>query len=190
MNKFFLRLFLSFQAVQGCNLREKEENLQKREATLNEKEQQILLREQALQAKELEINKKLQMADSVAISDSVLRFSQKLIGNWLVQMTCSETTCAGSAVGDTKTETWEMLNEGQKMVAKAKVNNELVRIYSGTVTPENVVELEGVQLPDAPPTKILVRLQLANDKRLEGNRAIERTNENCKIVYTMQMDKQ
>ena len=175
--------------LQGCDLRERETALEQREASLNEREQQLLLKEKSLQLKEEELLKRQQQMDSTAITDTTAQYNAALTGTWAVQMTCTETTCDGSAVGDTKTETWELSYQDRNVIAKASVNNELVRVYSGTYTGTTLELVETMQGSTQPAVKIVARLQLVNDNELTGQRVIERTSENCRIVYAMTMNK-
>ena len=189
MKQCILIILLAFLFLQSCDLRQREEDLQKREAQLNEKEQELLLKEKTLQLKEEELVKKQQVIDSTTIKDTTAQYNAQLIGSWAVKMTCTETSCSGSAVGDTKTETWDISYQDKNVIAKAKVNNELVRAYSGTYN-GNILELvearEGTT--EQTPTKIIVRLRLINDVQMEGQREIERMGE-CKIIYSVLMDK-
>lgn len=105
-------------------------------------------------------------------------------------MTCTETTCPGSAVGDTKFETWELTNQNNQITAQAFADGQLVRVYSGTYQ-NQVLELTAdVALsPAAPTTKMLVRLNSVNRSTLEGQREIVRSGD-CRIVYALQLSKQ
>lgn len=189
MNYSILLFCLAIIFLQGCDMRKREESLQKKEAALNEKEQQLLLKETTLQLKEEELAKKQQLLDSSLVSDTTAKYNPAIIGTWAVRMECTETTCAGSAVGDTKSELWEMSYQGNNVIAKAKVNEELVRVYSGIYTGNTLELIENREgTPDQPATKIIIRLRLVNDKQMEGLREIERIG-NCKIIYSMLMNK-
>ena len=132
---------------------------------------------------------KQQSADSVSTIDTIAKYNPVLVSGWDVKMTCTETTCTGSAVGDTKTEVWDISYQENNVIAKAKVNGELVRVYSGIYT-GNTLELSEMLAENISPSrKIIVRLQLINDTELQGQRTIERTDENCRIVYNMEMKK-
>lgn len=184
-------LFFCFSAflLQGCSLKSREESLSKREGLIQQREQELLLKEKTLQLKEEELNIKQQLLDSVSVVDTASSYNAQLIGVWNVEMICTETTCPGSAVGDAKTETWEIGYQDNNIIAQAKVNNELVRVYSGTYS-ENTLELTATveRTADQPSAKITTRLRLVNDSGMEGQREIERDNQ-CKIVYSMQMDR-
>jgi hypothetical protein len=189
MKRSIFLFLLSFFLLQGCDMRKREETIQAKEAQLNQKEQELLLREKTLQLKEDELAKKQQQIDSTAISDTTAQINTKLVGSWEVKMTCTETSCSGSAVGDTKNEVWDISYQDKSVLAKAKVNNELVRVYSGTYN-GNILELAEAHngTTQQSPTKIIVRLRLVNDLQMEGNREIERIGD-CKIIYSVLMGK-
>ena len=188
--KYYL-LLCGFAAIlfSGCNLREREATLKKKEDAINDKEQQLLLKEKTLQLKEDELTRRQHLIDSSATQDTTAKVNASLVGTWAVQMSCTETSCQGSAVGDTKTETWELNYQDKNVIAKAKVNNELVRVYSGIYngTTLELMETQNETLPAV--TKIVVHLRTVSDSKLEGQREIERLNESCKIVYAVTMEK-
>jgi hypothetical protein len=179
--------------LQGCDLRERETALEQQKAALDEREQQLLLREKTVELREAELAK--QQAIDTLRQDTIRRdttaiINPALVGTWSVQMTCTETTCAGSAVGDTKTETWELSYQGMNVIAQAKANNELVRVYTGTYN-GNTLELlgEAETVAQSAATKIIVRLQLVKDNELSGQREIDRLSDQCRIVYNIKMEK-
>jgi len=91
----------------GCGLREREDALNKKMSEVAQKEQKLLFQEKTLQLKEEELNQRQRLLDSTSNKitvDSLPVFYPQLPGTWLVKMSCKETTCPGSAVGDTKTE--------------------------------------------------------------------------------------
>lgn len=180
-------LFLSTFLFSGCGIRERETALQKREAQLVQREQEILLKEESLQLREKELQSKAQRLDSTA-RDSAF-YNPTVLGKWSVRMTCIEAGCPGSAVGDTKYETWELTYQNNQVIAKALVNNNLVRVYTGSYK-NNTLELtESEELsPASPGTKMLLRLTLINENTMEGQREIVRAD--CRIIYALQLDKQ
>jgi hypothetical protein len=190
----YLPLLIVF-IISGCGLQEREAALQKRETELTRKEQELVVKEKDLQLKAEELAdkeqqlKKAQQPDTLAHTP-VNAFNPALAGKWNARMTCTETTCPGSAVGDTKTETWELSYQNERVIAKAMTGENLIRIYSGTYQ-NNLLELtENVELsPAGPATKMVVRLTLLNPTTLEGQREIIRSSD-CRIVYALQLIKQ
>jgi hypothetical protein len=108
MKYLFLFLVMSFTAS-GCGMRERELKLDQKMSEINQKEQELLLKEKSLQLKEEELAKKEELLDSSSRSpvDTFLVQHPQLPGKWNVTMRCTETTCPGSAVGDTKNEQWK-----------------------------------------------------------------------------------
>jgi hypothetical protein len=174
----------------SCELDRKEKELQQWENNLNQKEQELILREKILELKEEELSKKSAYLDSTSKNDSMPMYDTALIGRWDVKMVCIEATCPGSAVGDTKTEQWVISMEGTNFIAKAISGENLARVYSGIYT-GNTLELiaQVEQASDQPAAKMVARLHIVNPKRMEGQREITREN-NCKIIYTLEMNKQ
>lgn len=156
----------------------KEAELAKKEQELLTREKQILLKEQHL----LKLDSSIYTADTVA-------YDPNLPGTWMVNMVCTQTNCPGSAIGDTKNEYWEISYQNKNVIAKAMVNNELVRIYSGNLR-GNTLELTANQVGTDPQStaRMRVQLQLVDAKRLEGQREIVREG-GCKIIYSVQLSK-
>ncbi len=181
-------LFFIIPFLHGCDLRQREEALVKRETLLNQREQELLLKEKTLQLKEEELVKREQRLDTTRILDSTV-YNAALPGTWDVKMTCTETSCPGSAVGDTKTETWEIVYQENNVIARAFNNNKLARVYSGFFT-GNTLELVEMResTDDQPATRMVVRLRLSSETQMEGQREIERIGQ-CKIIYETMLNK-
>lgn len=189
--KIIYFIFISLLLLNtGCGLRQREEALEKRENEINQKEQRLLLLEKQLQLKEEDLLQRQKVMDSTlnqyAAADSAI-VNPAIVGNWATTMRCTATTCEGSAVGDTKNEQWEIAYQGTNVIVKAKADGNLVRVYSGIYT-DNSLQLTAQQEPEAPNTKITVRLTPKNEKELEGTREIVRTDV-CHIVYTLTLKK-
>ncbi|WP_234734561.1 hypothetical protein [Tellurirhabdus bombi] len=188
--KKLLCLLLLITFILGCQDQQRENELQKREATVAQKEQTLQLKENELVLREkklLEKENDLDSANNVMAIDTV--YNRIVGGTWAVKMNCIETSCLGSAIGDVKNEQWEITNEEGKIAAKAFVNKKQVRQYTGSITANalemTVQHMENETLPDA---QMTVRLQMINDRRLEGKREIVRS-DNCKIVYALELTK-
>ena len=112
-----------------------------------------------------------------------------LVGSWLVTMNCIETTCSGSAVGDTKTEQWDVTYQDNTVLAKAMSGQALVRIYTGR-SAANSLQLTAQSDEPSPQhaAKMNVTLALTRNNEMEGEREIIRA-DNCKIVYHLQLKK-
>ncbi|WP_207427466.1 hypothetical protein [Pedobacter sp. SYSU D00535] len=182
---FIYYLLLPLFLLLACNDGKREKELEKKEAELEKKEQELILREKNLQLKEQELAK----ADSSKIKADTSVYSADLPGRWKVHMVCINTTCPSSAIGDTKNEEWVIAYENQKVVARAMVNNKLVRLYSGIYngTTLNLTAQPATEEPQQS-TEMVVQLHLTNPTRMEGRREITRE-EGCTIVYSVELSK-
>lgn len=186
-------LFIIAFTQPGCDIRKREQQLEKKAIELHQKEQELLLKEKTLQLKEEELLSKLKDYDSIEnrISADTGMINPVLVGTWNVRMNCIETSCAGSAIGDVRTEQWNISYQNSNIIAQVISNNKLVRVYSGIST-NNSIELNFNQTDSTKneTTNMVVRLQQTANGRLEGRREITRTPENCKIVFAMDLVKQ
>jgi hypothetical protein len=171
----------------GCNNQAKENDLQKKEAALNQKEQELLLKEKTLQLKEVELQKREKRFDSTR-TDSTHLVDSSLVGNWSVKMICTETTCTGSAVGDTKSESWQIYYLDNSIVAKAISNSQFTRVYTGFYTGNTIELVEDRNGKQISGTKMIVRLRVTDPTHLDGQREILR--DDCKVIYSLQLEKQ
>ena len=176
----------------GCGLQEREKELQKKISEVNQKEQELLLKEKSLQLKEEELAHREKLLDSSSkkpVADSVAALRPELAGTWNVTMRCTETTCAGSAVGDTKNEQWVISYQDNTVIANAISDNKIVRVYAGSY---NGNSLELSTQPDAADpeqkTKMVVRLQVTKENEMAGQREIIHP-EDCRIVYSLDLKK-
>ena len=187
---FFLLLMLPF--LISCNNRQQEKRLQQKELELNQKEQELLLKERSLQDREDQLAERENILDSSTnklLVDTSVLLNTQLPGVYNATMHCTETTCPGSAVGDTKTEQWEINYQNNQVIVKAISGNKQIRVYSGNYS-GNILELSSQQNDSIPPaTKMIVRLQETKEDEMEGQREIIR-GEDCHIVYALQLKKQ
>lgn len=184
----FLYSLLLFSS--GCDFRKRENELQQKEASVRQKEQELSLKEKTLQLKEQELIKRELRLDSTLKTDTTNLYNPALVGIWSVKMVCTETTCSGSAIGDTKSEQWNIFYQAGHIIAKAMVGGKLVRVYTGLFT-GNTIELSEEQDSTLvqPSTKMIVHLRFINETSMEGQREIARGND-CKIVYALELEKQ
>ena len=182
-------LFTLSIAFSSCNIDKREDALDQREIALNEREQELLLKEKSLELKAEELAKREQVLDSTSKSavDTLSALHPNLAGLWNVTMRCTQTTCAGSAVGDTKTEQWEIVIQNNTVIAKAMSDKKLVRIYSGSYLGKTFQLIAQQENPQQA-TKIVVRLQPTQEQEMTGQREIIR--DDCRIVYSLELKKQ
>ena len=161
--------------------------VQIKEKELAQKEQELITREEALRLKEATLVKKQQQVDSTRTDSAAI--NANLTGLWNVRMVCVETTCSGSAIGDTKTETWDISYQNNQVVAKAMTDNTVIRTYEGTYQDDLLELRDKIEVSsNTPATEIVVRLTPQNENFLEGQRQIIRSGD-CRIVYSLQLEK-
>jgi len=173
----------------GCSMREREKELEEKINVLNQKEQELLLKEKSLQLKEHELAKKAKVLDSTLTSqnDSVAARNPHMVGTWNVKMHCTETTCSGSAVGDVKTEQWEIAYQDNAIIAKAMAGNTLLRTYTGNSSGNTMLltaRSEDTSVRKL--TTINVRIIASHANEMEGQREITRADD-CRILYALEM---
>lgn len=173
--------------ISGCGMQEREAALQEKEAALTQKEQELAKREEALRIREEELLSK-HRRDSTQQDSTQVR-NANLLGRWEVKMVCRETSCPGSAIGDTKSELWDIAFQQGQVVATALENNLVVRTYTGKYT-NNVLELTEtvVRSSESPATRMVVHLKPVDAGTMEGQREIIRLGD-CRIVYDLELSK-
>lgn len=184
-------LFSVLCLMTGCSLREREKAIEKKTSELNQKEQELLFKEKSLQLREDELVKREKLLDSTMNKkqgDTLASINPQLVGTWIVKMNCTETTCTGSAVGDIKTEQWEISYQENTVIAKAMAGQDLVRVYTGSYV-GNTLQLTQSEDTNAPQAvKMRVTLSVSHENEMEGEREIIR-GDDCKIVYALQLKK-
>ena len=107
--KWMFFFLISFSFLQGCDTRKREERLENKEKALQQKEQEMVAWQNSLQLKDEELTRREQLLDSTRVmSDTLANLFPTIPGTYNTTMRCTETNCAGSAVGDTRTEKWEI----------------------------------------------------------------------------------
>lgn len=156
------------------NIKEREEELSQKQAELVQKEQQLQAKEKELKNTELILDSTRRQIDAANI------YNADITGKWTVKMNCTETSCEGSAIGDTKTETWEIsYRENNKVTVNAYADKKLIRTYTG------YYKASGLHLADE--QYITVTLLPLHKEKMEGTREI--TQPNCKIIYNLAAEK-
>jgi hypothetical protein len=180
---------------QGCRDQEREKELMELQTALTQKEQELNAKQNLLMLKEQDLLQRERKADSARLADTALLqastylYKPAITGLWSVKMTCTETTCAGSAIGDTKNEHWTIAYEGNQVVARAMAGDKVVRDYSGVIN-ERAIELKAnsdstsAQLA----TRMHVTLRVVDSTSMQGEREIVRND--CRVIYSLQLAKQ
>ena len=173
----------------GCGDRAREEALAAKEQDLIKREQALQIRADSLLLKETRLRQEAQRLDS-SLRDTTIVYNPDLVGRWNAKMTCTETNCHGSAVGDSKTEVWDINYSRTRVIAKVMEGNKLSRIYTGSFAGNQLELMEDVsQTPGVTGTQIIVRLTLSDPKTMNGQREIVRSGD-CRILYELQLKKQ
>lgn len=180
-SKGLLYALLLLLLLPACGLREREQKIQRKEQDIIQKQAELLLKEQQLTAKEKELKDKELFLDSTRrYIDTANIYDARITGKWSVKMNCTETDCEGSAIGDTKTELWEIsYGANNSVVAKAYAGKKLTRIYNG------YYKKSGLQLSDE--QSIKVTLTPTQKDKMEGTREISQAG--CKIIYSLNAEK-
>jgi hypothetical protein len=189
--KTVLILFLLF--ISGCTqrntnlLQAEKDSLQTKGAMLAIKEAELQRRESLILQREQKLDSMLN-ADTTRVDTTRSKYLA-IEGKWSVQMTCIQTNCAGSAIGDVKSEQWELQYSGTQLVAKAMADSKLVRVYTGTAKGQSIdLSEERPAAGELPATKMVIRATMVNEKTIEGQREIIR-NGSCNIIYQLVMSK-
>jgi hypothetical protein len=200
MYRSVLKVFVFALLLVSCRDNKREQELDARETGLNTREQELLLREKTLQMREEQLLAETQRRDSIRNKDTAavvvqtsdtsahMHTNPELVGEWTVKMSCIETNCPGSAVGDTRVEQWNLSYTGNHLVAKAMDHGNLIRTYSGIFRPGNIQLIEHRDSAMVYDTRMVVRLRPIDENSMEGQREIVMENE-CKIVYALTLDK-
>ncbi|WP_207532328.1 hypothetical protein [Desertivirga arenae] len=163
---------------------DREQKLREKESELNQKEQELLEREKALEGKDLGDH-----TDSILTGQVNAAANDSISGLWSVTMTCIETDCEGSAVGDIKTERWDISYKNGTLQAEAQVNDKLKRVYRGAQNGEAfLLSVRPTINSNDTKAKMLVRLKPLSYQEMEGRREIYR--EGCRIIYSLELEKQ
>ena len=152
-----------------------------------QKEQELRIKEQELLQKEALLDDLEETLDSSKrVWDTVGVYDPAIVGEWTVNMTCSETTCDGSAIGDKKTEKWIISYENAAVKISAYSGKNLTRTYTGLYKDN---QISAKELNNAQGTNITVQMRAATDKQNKfiGKREIQQAN--CKIVYELDVTK-
>ena len=178
-------LFIFILSLQSCGTGGQEKSLKDREDQVVLKEQELMVWERQLKLKEQEIENAREELDSAKkLSDSVSVYNPELVGKWIVKMTNTETSCEGSALGDTKTEQWEISYQDNHVVVKAFSGPVQTRVYVGRLK-DNVLNI--VDEKPNPDATFSATLNFIDAKRMEGTREI--LQKNCKIVYALNIQR-
>lgn len=168
----------------GCSNQEDRDN-QKTSTQLEQLRDSLLTKERELTLKEQALTKREQALDSTSTRDSVGIINSDLMGKWQVKMTCVETNCEGSAIGDVRTENWNISYQNDVAIVEALSNGKVQRLYTGLY---NGKELQLVSSSAPSETTIAILLTPQSEISMRGRREITQAG-GCKIFYRLELDK-
>lgn len=191
--KYFI--FFGLCLLSSCGLQEQRNQLKQESIILRQKEQELVLRNQELDAREQLLNERQKKMDSVLVGkDTLSGIYPAIPGRWLVKMVCTDATCPGSALGDTKVEQWAITFQNNMVVAKAMNNKfQLTRIYTGSIAADGQLSLKAQAPNDSLSTRqyaqINIQLKQTRNDAMQGQRDIIQP-EGCHITYSLDLKKQ
>lgn len=193
MNKFiYVSTFLLIAATLGsCGFEERKKSLDAREVSLNEKEQNLLIKEKMLLQLEDSIKLSIAKQDSLALSLKTLGLPlpDSLQGTWNINMLCTQTNCSGSAVGDTRKESWTFSGgDSAGVYVKAMQGENLVRVYTGIFDGSGFVLSTPNVTGDANTTTMNVKLSINTPDKMNGTRIIQQA-DGCTITYKIDAER-
>jgi len=188
LKSHFVGFILIISILTACGNKEDSDRLKLREKKVSQKEEELKVFEQQLISKEIELSSRERLLDSLEhMGDTTGIYNSKLIGNWTVTMKCTETSCEGSALGDTKTERWNIAYHNNRVVVKALSKNTITRVYLGVYTETGLALHSRQQEGDVLTTMNILLNQISVDK-MEGIREINQGGK-CKIIYSVGLSK-
>lgn len=181
MKPISMLLFISVVLLQSCGVNDREQKLKQKQEEMMLKEQQLMVWEQQLKIRERQLETEKVSLDSVKKQiDSAGVYNPAISGKWSVKMSCTETSCDGSAIGDTKTEQWYISYNQNRVTVRAYSGPVLIRVYVGAYKNNSLKIVDEKPNPDA---LIGATLNFINEGRMDGIREIRQ--KDCKIVYVL-----
>lgn len=185
-----MKLLLLFSAMiflVSCQPKDRSGETQIDRNGIVEREKLVSQRERAVQKREAELaSRELHMDSILNHLDTLGVVNPKFAGDWNIDMRCTETSCQGSAIGDTKTEKWKIGYKDDIAIAQVLMKGKLVRTYSGQYKGNRLVLSVKKQQSDA--ADISVTLWLRSQTKMEGRREVTQE-DGCKIVYSIDAQK-
>lgn len=180
----FVFMFLS------CGQSQRQRQNAALERKLNEQRQELILQANQLALQQANLDARAKHLDSVQVSgDSLMTVLPKLAGTWDVNMNCTQATCAGSAIGDTKNEQWIISFHGNAILAEAYSKKVLSRVYTGSYN-DGIIQLSAQSADSMMDKNIQISAffrPIGDSLIMNGKRSIIRPG--CQIVYNLAMKK-
>lgn len=120
---FFVLIFY------GCVDKQREQQLQQREAAL-------LIKEKEFALKDADYQSLIKMRDSILAlkKDTTVQESwpDYITGTWNSKVICTESNCSDYVIGDVRADQWEFGYDSTGLITKISSNNKLTRVYKGS----------------------------------------------------------
>ena len=182
--------FLSIFSFYGCGFEERKQALDAREANLQAREQNLLMKQKMLTQLEDSIKLNIAKQDSatLALKNLGLPLPDSLQGVWNINMVCTQTNCSGSAVGDSRKETWTFTGgDSTGVYVKAMNGDKLIRIYSGIY--DGSAFILSTPTDTMTNTSVMnVKLNIDNVNKLSGSRVINQA-DGCSTTFRLDADR-
>lgn len=174
----------------SCGFEERKRALDAREAVLQDREQNLLLKQKQLAQLEDSIKLNLAKQDSatLALKNLGLPLPDSLQGVWNISMICTQTSCTGFAVGDSRKENWTFSGgDSTGVYVKAMQGEKLIRIYSGIYDGSGFI-LSTPSSSDSITTVMNVKLSVESGNKLSGTRTINQA-DGCSSVFRLDAER-
>lgn len=182
MKKIYLLLF-SF-IMFSCNNQEAQQ-MKARGVALEKLRDSLLVKERELDLKAQELEKREQMLDTTNSNVPEGIINPNLTGKWQVKMTCVETNCSGSAIGDVRNEQWNLSYRNDLFIVEGMTNGAVNTLYTGLY---NGSELQLNADNQATGTVISIVLTPSEGGVMLGRREVTQAG-GCKIFYRLNLNK-
>lgn len=182
MKKIYLLVFALF--LFSCTNQE-EQQLRARSAALDKLRDSLMAKERALNLKAEELDRREQVLDTTTTDIPEGIMNSNLTGKWQVKMTCVETNCTGSAIGDVRNEQWNIAYRNDLFIVEGLANGKVNTLYTGLY---NGQELQLNSGTSAVGTVISIVLTPAESGSMVGRREVTQAG-GCKIFYRLNLNK-
>jgi len=108
-----------------------------------------------------------------------------LTGKWQVKMTCVETNCSGSAIGDVRNEQWNIAYRNDLFIVEGLADGAVNTLYTGLYNGQEMQLNSGASSAG---TTISIVLTPAENGNMVGRREVTQAG-GCKIFYRLNLNK-
>lgn len=166
-------------------LKNKQQEIQKREDSLFAKEKRFAL-------KEAEYTKLLKMRDSIIAtrdSTNIISLPVNIDGKWNGRVVCIESNCQDYVVGDTRVDEWEIIVEQNEVTLKDINKAGVVRVYKGQYD-GSVIRVTSSSDPEAEKQRTFkIELNSIEERKISGIREVQ-VNNACSSKFSIELTRQ